>query len=88
MDYSGGIIITDWYAENNNSKEAIKITLRFLSNEIRSDSLKIIVHKRFVMLNLIARLLLNSNLIKNELRSTITILSKAALLRKADKQKN
>ena len=38
-NYSGGIIITDWYSENQN--EAIKITVRFLSNEVRSDALDI-----------------------------------------------
>ena len=38
-NYSGGIIITDWYSENQN--ESIKITIRFLSNEIRSDALNV-----------------------------------------------
>jgi hypothetical protein len=37
-NYSGGIIITDWYSENIN--DSIKITLRFLSNEIRSDAIR------------------------------------------------
>ena len=46
VDYSGGIIITDWYTDSSNSKDSIKITLRFLSNEVRSDSLKIIIHKK------------------------------------------
>jgi hypothetical protein len=45
VDYSGGIIITDWYSDNGNN-DSIKITVRFLSNEIRSDNLKIIVHKK------------------------------------------
>ena len=45
VDYSGGVIITDWYSDNSSS-DSIKITVRFLSNEIRSDSLKIIVHKK------------------------------------------
>ena len=45
VDYSGGMIITDWYSENN-ADESIKISIRFLSNEIRSDNLKIIVHKK------------------------------------------
>ena len=48
VDYSGGMIITDWYSENTNSNDSIKITVRFLSNEIRSNSLKIIVHKKNV----------------------------------------
>ena len=42
VDYSGGMIITDWYTDSSSSanKGSIKITVRFLSNEIRSDSLK------------------------------------------------
>ena len=46
IDYSGGIIITDWYNEGTASDESIKITVRFLSNEVRADGLKIIVHKK------------------------------------------
>ena len=46
VDYSGGMIITDWYSDNSKFNESIKITIRFLSNEVRSDSLKIIVHKK------------------------------------------
>ena len=46
VDYSGGIIITDWYYDNNSSRDSIKISLRFLSNDIRSESLKVIVHKK------------------------------------------
>ena len=46
VDYSGGIIITEWYNEGTSNDEAIKITVRFLSNEIRADGLSVIVHKR------------------------------------------
>ena len=46
VDYSGGIVTTDWYNEGTSSDESIKITVRFLTNEIRSDGLKIIVHKK------------------------------------------
>ena len=46
VDYSGGIITTDWYNEGTASDESIKITIRFLTNEIRADGLKIIVHKK------------------------------------------
>ena len=41
VNYSGGIIITDWYSADNNSNEMIKISIRFLTNEIRSDALDI-----------------------------------------------
>ncbi|WP_440653300.1 DUF3576 domain-containing protein [Candidatus Pelagibacter sp. HIMB1542] len=40
-NYSGGMIITDWYSDGKNTNESIKITIRFLSNEIRSDALNI-----------------------------------------------
>ena len=46
VDYSGGIIITEWYNEGTSNDEAIKITIRFLSNEIRADGLSVIIHKR------------------------------------------
>ncbi len=45
VDYSGGIIITDWYSEPN-TNDSIKITIRFLSNEIRADGLIVQIHKR------------------------------------------
>ena len=46
VDYSGGIITTDWYNEGTASDESIKITIRFLTNEIRADGIKVIVHKK------------------------------------------
>jgi len=45
-DYGGGIIIYDWYSQSNNPNEQIKISVQFLSNELRSDSVKIIAHKK------------------------------------------
>lgn len=45
-DYSGGVLIYDWYSQTNNPKEQIKISVQFLSNELRSDSIKIIAHKK------------------------------------------
>ena len=45
-DYSGGIIIYDWYSQTSSPKEQIKISVQFLNNELRSDSIKIIVHKK------------------------------------------
>ena len=40
-NYSGGVVITDWYSENNTPNESIKISVRFLTNEIRSDALDV-----------------------------------------------
>ena len=83
VDYSGGIIITDWYSDSGNPNEAIKITLRFLSNEIQSNSIKVIVHNKNCSPS--------ENCTINELDSNIkfelqkTILSKAAILEKESK---
>ena len=88
VDYSGGIIITDWYSDSSqNNTESLKISVRFLSNELRSDSLKIIVHKKNCANtdNCKIVLLPNSSKIKSELLSVI--LNKAALIEKTSKEK-
>ena len=45
VDYSGGIIISDWFSEDSD-QDPLKITIRFLSNEIRADGLKVIIYKK------------------------------------------
>ena len=53
--YSGGIIITDWFSgnsdEQNSNLRELKITVRFLSNEIRADGLKVTVHEKLCETN-------------------------------------
>ena len=72
VDYSGGIIITDWYSDTGNHfDEAIKITIRFLSNEIRSDSLKIIVHKKNCKTNQNCAVKIITQILKFELQKSI-----------------
>ena len=84
VDYSGGIIITDWYNDSD-ANNSIKITVRFLSDEIRSDSIKVIVHRRnCTSINNCKTSVLNSK-IKSELTSSI--LTKAVLLEKESKKK-
>jgi hypothetical protein len=51
VDYSGGIIITDWYSEGKSNKEQIKIQVRFLSSELRSDSIQITSYKKICETN-------------------------------------
>ena len=51
VDYSGGIIITDWYSEGKLNKEQIKIQVRFLSTELRSDSIQINSYKKICETN-------------------------------------
>jgi len=84
VDYSGGLITTDWYSEQN-AKESIKITVRFLSNEISSTSVKVIVHQKICEnINSCTIKLLNSK-IRDDL--TKSILTKAAELEVKNKKK-
>ena len=83
VDYSGGVIITDWYNDNT-SNDSIKITLRFLSNEISSDSLKVIVHKKKCSANQNCRVDKIKSQIEEELLGSI--LKSAALIEKSDKK--
>ena len=45
VDYAGGVVITDWYSDNN-PNEAVKISIKFLTNEVRADALEIDTFKR------------------------------------------
>jgi|TARA_B110001452_G_scaffold204489_1_gene174455 hypothetical protein len=86
VDYSGGMIISDWYTDNNSLSESIKITVRFLDNEVRSESLKIIVHKKICKSNSSCSVkILTNSAISKELKTTI--IRKAALLEKESKEK-
>ena len=52
-NYSGGIIITDWYSDDETGKESIKLTIRFLTNEIRSDAVDVKIYNKKCSNNLI-----------------------------------
>ena len=81
VNYSGGIIITDWYSEKNSPNESIKISIRFLTNEIRSDALDIKIFTRKCTSTLANCIFSESN---ENLSSEIKkeILKKAALYKK------
>jgi len=84
VDYSGGLIITDWYSDNQKENEYIKITVRFLNNEIRTDSIKIIVHQKICNKeNNCSIKIIKSNL-SDELNKSI--LKSAAILEKNSKK--
>lgn len=86
VNYSGGIIITDWYMAESNQDESIKISIRFLTNEIRTDSLDIKVFSKKctnVKLNCVVKELEGS--LSNELKKEI--LKKATLYKAEDKTK-
>lgn len=78
-DYSGGLIITDWYNQDSSKNESIKITVRFLSNEIRSDGLKIIIHKKICDEKLNCKISLLKDGLGNDIK--IAILKKAAKIK-------
>jgi hypothetical protein len=75
VDYGGGVIITDWYGEENEN-DAIKISIQFLSNEVRSDALNIKVFKKKCSNLSNCKVIQSRSNIDQELR--IAILKKAA----------
>tara|TARA_Y100000816_G_C25973717_1_gene508182 strand:- start:167 stop:751 length:585 start_codon:yes stop_codon:yes gene_type:complete len=85
-NYSGGMIITDWYSNDNNPNETIKITIRFLSNEIRSDAIDINVFYKKCDAEYKCIVKKNNQNIESELRREI--LKKAAIYQKQTKAKN
>ena len=84
VDYSGGIIITDWYSDSSKSNESIKITVRFLSNEVQSNSLKVIVHNKKCKINENCKINEIDSKIKSELQKTI--ITKAAQIERDSKK--
>ncbi len=85
VDYSGGVIITDWYSDDLNSDETIKIIVNFLSNEIRADGLKIKLYKKKCNQNQICKTQLLSSKINNEIK--LAILKRAARIKAEDTKK-
>ena len=86
VDYSGGIIITEWYNEGTSNDEAIKITVRFLSNEVRADGLSVIIHKR--VCNKFQQCSVNKIQSTLEEEVKLAILKTATLLEKGKYEKN
>ena len=86
VDYSGGIITTDWYNEGTSSDESIKITIRFLTNEVRADGLKIIVHKKKCNIQQVCTVKKVTSALENELQ--VAILKKAIIFEKETIKKN
>ena len=86
-NYSGGIVITDWYSENNSPSESVKITVRFLTNDIRSDALDINIFLKRCQDNMNNCSISqdNSDLV-SELK--VNILKKATLYKKQAIEKN
>jgi hypothetical protein len=85
VNYSGGIIVTDWYANNQESNETIKISIRFLTNEIRSDALDIKVFKKICDLNNKCLITDYSGELIKELKKKILMTAKTYEVQKKDK---
>ena len=86
VNYSGGIIITDWYLDENNPNESIKISIRFLTNEIRSDALDVKVFTRKCLDNsLNCKIIETNKILVTEIKKEI--LKKAAIYEKEAKIK-
>ena len=89
--YSGGILITDWFSGNTESNEKnqreIKITVRFLSNEIRADGIKVVIHEKVCSDK--TKLDCKINKIKSSIGNDVklAILKKAALLKQESEKK-
>ena len=86
VNYSGGIIITDWYSNNENGNESVKISIRFLTNEIRSDALNIKVFKKVCKVNNNCKISESSEKLIKELKKKI--LKTAKIYETAKKDKN
>ena len=86
--YSGGIIITEWFSAENNSENdnrELKITVQFMTNEIRADALKVIVFEKLCIKNNNCKTKKIKSKLEGELK--LAILKKAALFEKDDFKK-
>ena len=81
VDYAGGIIVTDWFGEDS-SNDQIKITIRFLTNEIRSDAVKVLIHKKICDSQNNCKVNKIENSLNNEIK--FAILKKAAQIQNED----
>ena len=84
-NYSGGIIVTDWYSDGSSKNESVKISIRFLSNEIRSDAITVKVFYKECSIQDICKVIDRSNDLSEELSESI--LSKAAIYEKTSNSK-
>ena len=84
-NYSGGVIVTDWYSDDDKSNESVKISVRFLSNEVRSDALLVKVFYKSCSVQQSCKISDRSGVLSDDLANQI--LSKAALYEKEKKSK-
>jgi hypothetical protein len=85
VNYSGGIIITDWYSTDLSSNESIKISIRFLTNEVRADALDIKVFNKKCLTQLNCVISEKTGNLVSKLKEKI--LKTAAIYKKQKKEK-
>jgi hypothetical protein len=86
-DYSGGIIIYDWYSLSEKPKEQIKVTVQFLDNELRTESIKILAHKKICEnLNSCSNSVIDENF-SNSIKSSIISTARLLKIEEAKKDK-
>ena len=86
VNYSGGIIITDWYSNGDSLNESIKISIRFLTNEVRADALDIKIFYKQCNQVASCKISQKTGALTAELKKQI--LSKATIYKKQNKDKN
>lgn len=86
VNYSGGIIITDWYSEGDNLDESVKISIRFLTNEVRADALDIKIFYKQCNQVASCKISQKTGSLSAELKKKI--LSRATIYKKQNKDKN
>ena len=86
VNYSGGIIITDWYSDGSSLDESVKISIRFLTNEVRSDALVIKVFYKKCNQVASCKISQKTGTLSAELKKKI--LSKATIYKKQNDDKN
>ena len=84
VDYSGGVIISDWYTDDSEKNQALKVTVRFLSNQVRANSLKVTVHRKRCSVNQSCKVDVFKSRIQEELIASI--LREATILEKQKKE--
>ena len=85
-NYSGGIIITDWYNDGKSSGESVKFSVRFLTNEVRADALDVKVFTKNCETSIDCKVSENKGTLVTELKKSI--LKKAAIYEKEYRKKN
>ena len=84
-NYSGGVIVTDWYSDSDINNESVKISVRFLSNQVRADALVVKVFYKNCTVQQTCKITDRSSVLSEEL--TKKILNKADFYAKENKSK-